>query len=127
MITRRQEIRNTALLRESIDQRDVAHHELSGDGAVLYGVATLPDEPDRVRGAVESLHARQHRLDHELVFGLELHSIVASAGVAVGNEGKPRGASRRCFGRERRSRWRDRDDRITRERPRDMRPRVTEQ
>ena len=81
-----QEVRNPAVLRETIDQRDVADAELSRDAAVLNGVAALQHEADRVRRVGGCLDRPEHRFDDERMLGLELDAVVTAACVAVRDE-----------------------------------------
>src|SRR5271166_5227569 len=110
MISRRQEIRDTALGREPVNQRHKTDIPLVRFLPPGNGVTRLQDETHWIRGAIEFLDLLQHRVHEDRMIVLKGNYVTPSPRVAVHNERILCDARRLCLRWEWRGGWGDRSN-----------------
>src|ERR1700675_4908679 len=107
MISRHQEVRDTGLGSEPVNQRHKTYFPLMCVLPLRNRVALLKDETHWVRGATEFLDLLQHRVHDDRMIVLNGNAIMPFPRVAIGDKRKLRHSRRFCLRREWRGRWGD--------------------
>jgi hypothetical protein len=88
MIARHQEVRDTTLRGQAIDQGNEADVPLPGVAAGDHGVARLQDETDGIGRRPQTADLLQHRIDEQRMFVLNCLAIPAPACIAIDDKRK---------------------------------------